>query len=166
MPRLDVPASLPSTIVNALIRIGVFEPIERAAVRWTGWSLRSWASTRREGVPYIPTLLLTTIGRKSGELRSNALYYLRDGDDYILVASKAGSPSHPDWFRNLEADAHAWVVVGRRGVPVLAEVVDEAERARLWGPLVAMWPRYEDHQQRASPRVVPVVRLRPRRPLG
>jgi deazaflavin-dependent oxidoreductase (nitroreductase family) len=158
MPRLD-----PSRIVNFLIRLGVFEPIERGLVRWTGWSMRSWASTRREGVPYIPTLLLTTIGRKSGELRSNALFYLRDGNDYVLVASKSGSPTHPDWFRNIEADAHAWIVVGRRGIPVHAEAVDEPDRARLWGPLVQMWPRYEDHQRRAEPRVVPVVRLRPRR---
>lgn len=153
----------PPSVVNLLIRIGVFEPLERGLVRWTGWSMRSWASTRREGVPYIPTLLLTTIGRKSGELRSNALFYLRDGRDYILVASKAGSPKHPDWYRNIEADGHAWIVVGRKGIAVEAETVDEADRERLWGPLVAMWPRYDDHQRRAAPRIVPVVRLRPRR---
>ena len=153
----------PSKIVNLLIKLGVFEPIERAAVRWAGCSLRSWASTRREGIPYIPTLLLTTVGRSSGELRSNALFFMRDGSDYIIVASKAGSPTHPDWFRNIQALPQAWVDVDRRRVPVRAEVVDDADRARLWGPLVTMWPRYEDHQRRAAPRVVPVVRLRPMR---
>ena len=158
MSRID-----PSKIVNLLIALGVFEPLERSLVRWLGYSLRSWASTRREGVPYIPTLLLTTIGRRSGELRANALFFLRDGQDYILVASKSGSPAHPDWYRNLEANAQAWVHVDRRRIPVRAETVDEAERARLWGPLVTMWPRYEDHQRRAVPRVVPVVRLRPMR---
>lgn len=155
----------PSTIVNFLIRIGVFEPIERALVRWSGYSLRSWASTRREGVPYIPTLLLTTIGRNSGELRASALFFLRDGRDFIVVASKSGSPAHPDWYRNVEATAQAWVHVRRGRIPVRAETLDEAERARLWPALVTMWPRYEDHQQRAAPRVVPVVRLRPIREL-
>jgi deazaflavin-dependent oxidoreductase (nitroreductase family) len=156
MTRIDA-----STIVNLLIRLGVFEPIERTIVRWGGVSLRSWASTRREGVPYIPTLLLTTIGRNSGELRANALFYLRDGRDLIVVASKSGSPAHPDWYRNVEANAQAWVHVSRRRIPVRAETLDETERARLWPALVTMWPRYEDHQRRATPRVVPVVRLRP-----
>ena len=156
MPRIDA-----STVVNLLMKIGVFEPIERTLVRWAGFSPRSYASTRREGVPYIPTLLLTTVGRSSGELRSNALFYLRDGADYIIVASKAGSPTDPDWFRNLQALPQAWVVADRRTVPVRAEVVDESDRARLWGPLVTMWPRYEDHQRRANPHIVPVVRLRP-----
>ncbi len=155
MSRFD-----PTAIVDLLIRLGIFEPIERAAVRWGGFSLRSWASTRREGLPYIPTLLLTTLGRASADLRSNALFFLRDGRDFIVVASKAGSPTHPDWFRNLEANPQAWVRVDRRGVPVHAEVLDESERARLWGPLVEMWPRYTDHQHRAAPRVVPVIRLR------
>ena len=156
MPRIDA-----STLVTLLTRLGIFEAIERTLVRYTGWSLRSYASTRREGVPYIPTLLLTTVGRHSGAMREHALFFLRDGQDYIIVASKAGSPSHPDWFRNLDALPQGWVDVGRRRIPVRADVLDEAERARLWGPLTTMWPRYEDHQRRAAPRVVPVVRLRP-----
>lgn len=146
--------------MNFLIAIGVFEPIERSLVRWAGFSLRSWASTRRENIPYIPTLLLTTIGRTSGELRANALFFLRDGRDFIVVASKAGAPSHPAWFTNLQANAQAWVDVDRRRVPVRGEAVSAADRTRLWPLLVTMWPRYEDHQRRAAPRIVPVVRLR------
>ena len=151
----------PSMLVNALTKAGIFEPVERAAVQWSGYSLRSWASTDREGVPYIPTLLLTTIGRTTGELRSHALFYLRDGRDFIIVASKAGSPTHPDWYRNIDENAQAWVDVDRRRAPVRAEVLDDAERTRLWPALVTMWPRYEDHQTKAAPRIVPVVRLRP-----
>ena len=94
-----------STLVNALTAIGVFEPIERSLVRWAGFSLRSWASTQREDLPYIPTLLLTSIGSRSGAMRSNALFFLRDGGDFIVVDSKAGSPTHPAWFGNLQANA-------------------------------------------------------------
>ena len=158
MVRID-----PSPVVNVLMKLGIFEPIERAGVRWTGYSLRAWGSTSREGLPYIPSLLLMTVGRRGGDLREHVLFTLRDGEDFIVVASKSGSPTHPDWFRNLEAHPQAWVTYQRRRVPIRAEVVDEADRARLWPRLVTMWPRYEDHQRRAAPRIVPVVRLRPGR---
>lgn len=156
------------TVLKALVAIsahlGGIAPVERAAIRWLGYSPRAFASSRRAGLPYIPTLVLTTIGRGSGELRSNALFFVRDGGDVIVVASSAGAAVHPSWFRNLEANPQAWVDVDRRHVPVRAEVLDDADRARVWPALVTMWPRYDDHVRHAAPRVIPVVRLRPNAP--
>ncbi|MEX2446744.1 MAG: nitroreductase/quinone reductase family protein [Dehalococcoidia bacterium] len=159
--RIFDPVAISSRLVRVLSAMRVFEPVERAAVRWTGYSLRSWASTSAEGVPYIPSLLLTTIGHRSGRLRSHVLFTLRDGEDFIVVASKAGAPDHPQWYRNLEAAPQAWVRFGRRSIPVRAETVSEEEKRRLWPRLVTAWPRYQHHEERAAPRPIPVVRLRP-----
>ncbi len=68
----------------------------------------------REGVP---TLLLTTRGRKSGQARRTALIYARDGDSYVVMASYGGSPTHPDWYLNIEADPEVVVQVGGDALP-------------------------------------------------
>ena len=92
--------------------------VERALVRYSGYSLLSRHVTRRIGVSYVPTLLLVSIGQRSGELREAPLFYFEDGDDYFVVGSIGGSPRHPEWYRNLLADPHAWVYVRRRRIAV------------------------------------------------
>ncbi len=149
------------TIVKVLTALHLFEPVEQALVRYAGVSLRSWVSTHAVGVPYVPTLLLTTIGRSSGELRSHPLFFLRDGGDYLVVGSKGGSPQAPAWYGNLLANPQGWVHANRRGIPVRATVLDDAERARVWPMLVALWPAYGDYESRAAPRRIPVIRLSP-----
>ena len=72
--------------------------VERALVRYTGYSLLSRHVTRRIGVSYVPTLLLVSIGQRSGELREAPLFYFEDGDDYFVVGSIGGSPRHPEWY--------------------------------------------------------------------
>lgn len=136
--------------------------VERVLVRYTGYSLLSRHVTRRIGVPYVPTLLLVSIGQRSGELRESPLFYFEDGDDYFVVGSIGGSPRHPEWFHNLLADPHAWVYVRRRRVPVLASLIEGEERARLWPLAARAYPRYDEMIEEAHPREIPLVRLRPR----
>ncbi len=136
--------------------------VERALVRHTGYSLLSRHVTRRIGVPYVPTLLLVSVGRRSGELRESPLFYFEDGEDYFVVGSIGGSPRHPEWFRNLLADPHAWICVRRRRIPVLASLIEGEERERLWPIAARAYPRYDEMIEEAHPREIPLVRLRPR----
>ena len=106
-------------------------------------------------------LVLTTTGARSGELRSSPLAYSRDGGRYVIVASKGGAPSHPDWFRNLMANPEATIELGHRQIKVRASVVeDAAERQRLWDRHQALHPMFADYPSRTS-RVIPVVTLDP-----
>lgn len=111
----------------------------------------------------VTTLLLTTTGRKSGEARTNALIFGRDGDDYLVVASRGGAPKHPDWFFNITADPAAEIQVKAERIPVTALAVTEGpERDRLWKIVTGYWPNYNTYQERTD-RVIPVVVLRPTR---
>jgi deazaflavin-dependent oxidoreductase (nitroreductase family) len=105
-----------------------------------------------------PILLLTTTGRKSGEPRTAPLLYLRDGEDYIIVASKGGMSRHPQWYLNLQAQPRCEVQVGKETFRVTAAAVDEEEKKELWPRLVAMYPDYDVYQKRTA-RQIPVVRL-------
>jgi deazaflavin-dependent oxidoreductase (nitroreductase family) len=77
-------------------------------------------------------LLLHTVGRKTGQPRTTALVYARDGDRYVVVASYGGAPRHPAWFLNLEANPEVHVQVGRQHRPAHARVAEAEERQRLW----------------------------------
>lgn len=106
----------------------------------------------------IPTALLETVGARSGEPRSNGVIYFHDGDRVILVASKAGAPTHPAWFFNARANPE----VKLNGRPYRAEVVDEeAERARLWNLGDRVFPPFASYRERAakSGRTIPILQL-------
>jgi len=107
-----------------------------------------------------PVCLLTTAGRKSGRRRSVPLLYLRDGNDFVVVASQGGAPQHPGWYFNLQGDPKTEVEIGRSRFPVIARTVGEEERAALWPRLVAIYAPYETYQRRTT-RHIPVVRLGP-----
>ena len=149
-------------LFNILTRLNLLRPVESALVRYLGWSLLSWHISGQSGVPYIPTAMLTTVGRSSGDLRSVPLFYFRDGRDFVLVGSKGGAPAHPAWFPNLVANPQAWLTVNRGRIPVTAEVVEGEDRDRLWAIAAAAYPPYNEYQERAAPRQIPVVRLRRR----
>jgi deazaflavin-dependent oxidoreductase (nitroreductase family) len=105
-------------------------------------------------------LLLNTVGRKSGRKRTTPLLYLRDGGDYVIVASKGGAPAHPAWYYNLKASPETTVQVGASEVRVRAEEASLEEKARLWPKLVEMYPSYEDYQKKTD-REIPVIVLHP-----
>lgn len=105
-----------------------------------------------------PVLLLTTVGRSSGKVRTAPLIYLDDGDAFVVVASYAGNPRLPHWWRNLEKDPRATVRVGARVFEVEARRAGPEEEADLWPRLDEIFEGYAVYRSRAR-REIPVVRL-------
>ena len=108
----------------------------------------------------VPTLLLTTIGRRSGEARTNALIFGRDGSDYLVVASMGGAPTHPNWYWNLLAQPSAEIQVRAVQIKVTARTAEDDEKPRLWKIMSDGWPNYDVYQSRTD-RVIPLVVLTP-----
>jgi F420H(2)-dependent quinone reductase len=107
-----------------------------------------------------PILLLNTVGRKSGKKRTTPLLYVMDGEDFVIIASKGGAPSHPAWYLNLMSTPDATVEVGDREVRVKAKEVDGEEKIRLWQMMVQIYPTYDDYQTKTK-REIPLLLLRP-----
>jgi deazaflavin-dependent oxidoreductase (nitroreductase family) len=107
------------------------------------------------------SLLLTTTGRKSGEPRTSALIFAKDGDDYLVVASMGGAPAHPSWYLNLTAEPRAEIQVKGEHIPVIARTASDDEKPRLWKLVNEQWPNYDVYQTRTD-RVIPLVVLSPR----
>ena len=122
---------------------------------------RLWDSTPLGGPGVLPTLLLTTTGRKSGKPRSLPLIYGESGDRYVIIASKGGMPTHPVWYLNLEANPECELMVGAKAVTARARVAEGDERARLWKEMAAIYPPYDQYQESAGSRTIPVVVLDP-----
>ncbi len=120
-----------------------------------------WDSSALGGPGLLPTLLLTTTGRSSGQPRALPLIYGRHGESYVVIASKGGMPDHPIWFRNLEAKPECELQVGARKLRARARVAEGDERAQIWKRMVELYPPYADYQKRAAARVIPVVVLDP-----
>ena len=118
-----------------------------------------WDSSHLGGPGILPTLLLTTTGRKSGEKRALPLIYREVDGAYVVIASKGGMPNHPIWFLNLEADENCDLMVGAKAVKARARVAEGEERERLWKLLDEIYPPYTDYQKNAGDRVIPVVVL-------
>lgn len=111
------------------------------------------------GVPTLPMLTLTTIGRKNGRPRDTQLAYHRDGEDFLVVASAMGQERHPDWRYNLEANPEAEVQVRGGRLRVRARLLADAEKARVWPGIVETIPQLRVHEQRTT-RNIRVFRLR------
>ncbi len=109
----------------------------------------------------VPSLLLTTTGRKSGEKYIFPLFYGESGGSCFVVASKGGAPEHPGWYRNILANPDVEVQVGTRKFHARARTAAGAERATLWKKGLEFWPPYADYQVKAGDREIPVVVLDP-----
>jgi deazaflavin-dependent oxidoreductase (nitroreductase family) len=103
-------------------------------------------------------LLLSTVGRRSGETRTTPLIHRTDGDRWIIVASKGGAPANPGWYENLLANPQATIEVPGETVSVRASTAEGEERARLWSLMTEVWPAYDEYQARTE-REIPVVVL-------
>jgi deazaflavin-dependent oxidoreductase (nitroreductase family) len=120
-----------------------------------------WIGHRTLG---IPSLLLHTVGAKTGAARTASLTYARDGDNYLIVASKGGDPKAPGWYHNLKANPDVEINVGPKRFAVTAKPVqpDDPDYARLWQIVNKNNSnRYEAYQKKTS-RPIPVVVLTPR----
>lgn len=101
-------------------------------------------------------LLLTTTGRTSGEARTTPLIHVADGERWVVIASKGGAPEHPGWYKNLEADPQATIMVEAEEIPVTATTVEGDERDRLWSAMTEVWPDYDAYKAKTD-REIPVV---------
>ena len=136
-------------------------------VGWVQDHIRAYVETNgQEGHMWrgVPTLLLTTTGRKSGELRRTALIYGRDSDDYVIVASKGGAPSNPLWYENLVAQPKVTIQVGADVFDCVSSTYEESgvageHRQKVWDSLVAIWPGFAEYQTKTV-RPIPLVRLK------
>jgi deazaflavin-dependent oxidoreductase (nitroreductase family) len=107
-------------------------------------------------------VILTTIGAKSGETRETPLAYTRDGDSYVVIASKGGAPTNPDWFHNLVANPDVKLEVLGETIPARARVAEGEEHQRLYDAQAAVMPGFAEYQKK-TPRMIPVVVLEPSR---
>lgn len=109
----------------------------------------------------LPVIIVTNRGRKTGAVRKTPLMRVADGKNYILVASKGGAPKHPVWYYNLKADPNVEI---RDKTEVhkmrVREVVDPAEREKLWKIAVKAFPPYQEYQNKAE-RQIPVFLAEP-----
>ena len=103
-------------------------------------------------------LLLHTVGAKSGQERVNPVAYVRDGDRLVIIASKGGAPTNPDWFHNIRANPLVSVEVGTEKFQAQAAITSEPERTRLYAKMVEMMPGFAEYEKKTT-RVIPVITL-------
>lgn len=106
----------------------------------------------------VPTLIVTTTGRKTGEERKSPLIYQIVDGNAVIVASKSGAPSHPGWYFNLQADPEVGVQVKADKYTARARTAEGEERTKLWDALAKVWPLYNEYQKKTD-REIPVVVL-------
>lgn len=138
------------------------EKIQNSPIHWVSDHIKTYLKTNgekgHEWRPGIYTLLITTIGRKTGRLLRTGLIYGMDQNRYIIVASKGGHPNHPEWYLNLKKNPEVLLQVKSEKFLALAKDAEGAERQRLWKMMAEVFPPYEDYQQRTI-RKIPVVIL-------
>src|SRR5664279_3220808 len=122
--------------------------------------LDSGGEDGHEWRPGVPTLLLTTTGRRTGAKRRTALIYGQDNDRFLIVASKGGAADHPAWYLNLEADPDVEVQALDDTFTAKATAASGQERERLWAIMRQSWPAYDEYQTKTD-REIPVVILTP-----
>src|SRR5690242_745560 len=105
-------------------------------------------------------LLLHHVGAKSGKDRVNPLVYNRDGDRYVVFASKAGAPTNPDWYHNIKANPNTTIEVGTDTIEVVASEASGEERDRLFDAQVQRSPQFGEYRDKPD-RVIPVILLTP-----
>jgi deazaflavin-dependent oxidoreductase (nitroreductase family) len=120
--------------------------------------LYRWSGGRLGGrVMGMPVLLLDTVGRKSGQGRTNALTWFPKDDAFVVIASFLGEPRDPAWWLNLRASPDTTIQVGRERIAVRAREAAGAEREQLWAAVVAKAPDYAEYQARTERRIPVVV---------
>ena len=108
----------------------------------------------------VPTLVLATTGRSTGEPRRTALIYGTAGDEYVVIASQGGAPADPQWYKNLLAEPRAGVMVGTRTFTAAFRTAGADERDALWSQMAEIFPNYDEYAKKTD-REIPVVLLRP-----
>ena len=112
------------------------------------------------GGPFLgrPLVLLTTVGARSGQPRTTPLVYTRDGDRYVVIASKGGAPSHPAWYHNILANPEVTLEVGSETFKARATPAQGEERDRIYAQVASVMPAFADYERKTTRRI-PVVLL-------
>ena len=105
-----------------------------------------------------PLLLVTTKGAKSGKIRTHPVVYTKDGDRFVIAASKGGADTHPDWFHNLVAHPLVTIEVGKEKFEAKATQVHEPERTRLYAEHARQMPGFAEYEKKTK-RKIPVFVL-------
>ena len=150
MSKVVIPTDLPGWIQDHL----------RRYLESDGEDGHMWDASLAGGSGSVPTLLLTTTGRRSGEPRILPLIYGEAEGAYLVVGSKGGNPHHPSWYLNLVAEPEVGVQVGARRFRARARTAKGEERSALWKQMLGVWPAYAQYQERTG-REIPVVVLEP-----
>jgi len=150
--RKPLDSLLSSKPCTAALKI-FMPPIDRILMRVTGGR---FAMTRSLGMP---TLMLTTTGRKSGLPRSAPLLYFQHGDDMALVGTNFGGTSHPAWYLNLMDDPNGSVLLGNETFPVTARKATTEERPVLWEKATRVYGGYDKYKPRVGDREIPILVL-------
>ncbi|MDI5967454.1 nitroreductase family deazaflavin-dependent oxidoreductase [Streptomyces sp. SL13] len=127
-------------------------------VRQQAETYESSGGTEGTDMQGAPCLLLDYQGRSSGVWHRTVLIYGRDGDDYLIVASKGGAPEHPQWYRNISVNEQVHLRVGTERFAARAETLSAEDRQRVWPHLVEVFAPYDEYQRKTD-REIPVVRL-------
>ena len=117
-----------------------------------------WDASIGGGKGMVPTLLLTTVGNKSGRVLTMPLIFGQSAKDYVVVASKGGAPTHPAWYLNLQAQPDVEVQVKGDKFAAHARTATGEERAVLWAKMVGIYGPYEQYQTKTD-RQIPIVVL-------
>ena len=113
------------------------------------------------GPGLVPTLLLTTTGRRSGRESVMPLIYGECEGGFVIIASRGGDDRHPGWYHNLAAQPVVALQVGSEQMQARARVAEGGEREALWQMMVALYPPFADYQAKTE-RLIPVVVLVPK----
>ena len=148
MPNRETPRTTP---VRSLVQL--FGGMHRWLYRSTGGVI---GGRFRGG----PVLLLTTVGRKTGQARTWPLIYFPDGKAFVIVGSNSWRDVHPAWYLNLSSNPTAMIEVGRKRLRVKARQAEGAERDRLWQFVTRTLPFYADYQA-GTQREIPLMILAP-----
>jgi deazaflavin-dependent oxidoreductase (nitroreductase family) len=119
------------------------------------------ANKGKIGGPFVAraSLLLTTIGAKSGQARTSPLGYILDGDQLLVLASNYGAPKHPDWYHNLLVHPNVTVEMGSETYHATATTLTGVEREQTWARMVERYPSVAELQTKTS-RQIPIVALK------
>jgi len=164
LPQVDPPArvSRPVRAYAAFLRTGVGRWLAKnIAPKVDPWLLRATGGRLAMGA-MLPSALLTTTGAKTGQPRTNPVFYFHDAPDVIVIASNYGADKHPAWYYNLSANPRVQIATNGGGPVMSADAVsDPAERKRLWAMadrVYPLWPDYRRHAARCH-RTIPIIRL-------
>ena len=165
LPRVDPPATVSLTVraFAAFVATGLGRWISKnIAPKVDPWLLRATGGRVSMGM-MLPSALLTTTGAKTGQPRTNPVFYFHDGPDVIVIASNYGNDKHPAWYYNASAKPRVQIATNGGG-PVMSatEVSDPAERKRFWAMADRIYPLWPDYRRRAARchRTIPIIRLR------